>query len=195
MVVTSAPRPGRCDGAVSVAYSPKIHAAELSAFGGAELAAELSVVSADHLVCASDEGLRAIADSGVVAVLLPGTTLSLGKRDFARARFIIEAGGAIALATDCNPGSSMTESMQIIISLASMVMRMTPEEVLVAATINAACAVGMERSVGSLAVGKLCDLVVWDVDDYRAIPYHYGVNLAATVVKRGTVVSTRGHNV
>jgi imidazolonepropionase len=171
----------------------KLHADELSAFGGAELAAELSAVSADHLICASDEGLKAMADGGVVAVLLPGTTLSLGKREFARARFIIEAGGAIALATDCNPGSSMTESMQIIMALASMVMRMTPEEVLVAATINAASAVGMERSVGSLAVGKLCDLVLWEVDDYRAIPYHYGVNLAASVVKRGTVVSTRGH--
>ncbi len=172
----------------------KLHADELSAFGGAELAAELSAVSADHLVCASDEGLQAMADSGVMAVLLPGTTLSLGKREFARARFIIEAGGAIALATDCNPGSSMTESMQIIIALASMVMSMTPEEVLVAATINAACAVGMETSVGSLAVGKLCDLVLWEIDDYRAIPYHYGVNLAASVVKRGTVVSTRGHD-
>ncbi len=173
----------------------KLHADELNAFGGAELAAELSAVSADHLVCASDEGLRAMADGGVVAVLLPGTTLSLGKREFARARFMIEAGGAIALATDCNPGSSMTESMQIIIALASMVMSMTPEEALVAATINAASAVGMESSVGSLAVGKLCDLVLWEVNDYRAIPYHYGVNLTASVVKRGTVVSTRGHAV
>jgi imidazolonepropionase len=166
----------------------KLHADELHASGGAELAAELGAVSADHLVCASPEGIAAMAEAGVVAVLLPGTTLSLGKTRFAPAREMIEEGVPVALATDCNPGSSMTESMQIILSLASMMMRMTPEEGLVAATVNAAAAVGMADAVGSLAPGKLCDLVIWDVDDHRAIPYHYGVNLVRTVVKRGAVL-------
>lgn len=166
---------------------PKLHADELNAWGGAELAAELGAVSADHLVCASDEGIRAMAEAGVVAVLLPGTTLSLGKPDYARARKMLEEGVAVALATDCNPGSSMTESMQIIMSLAAMSLRMTPEEALVAATVNAACACGLEGA-GSVSAGGDCDVVVWEVDDYRAIPYHYGVNLVKAVVKRGEVV-------
>jgi imidazolonepropionase len=132
-----------------------------------------------------------MADAGVVAVLLPGTTLSLGKTDFAPARRMIEEGVAVALATDCNPGSSMTESMQIILSLASMMLRMTPEEALAAATVNAAAAVSMADRAGSIAVGKSCDLVIWEVDDFRAIPYHYGVNLARTVIKSGAVAHLR----
>ncbi len=171
--------------------APKIHADELHPSGGAELAAELGAASADHLVCVSERGIRALAAAGVPAVLLPGTTLSLGKTDFAPARTMIELGVPVALATDCNPGSSMTESMQIIISLASMMLRMTPAEAITAATVNAAVAVGAADEVGSIAPGKLCDLVIWEVDDHRAIPYHYGVNLARTVVKRGRVVVDR----
>jgi imidazolonepropionase len=167
---------------------PKIHADELHASGGAELAASVRARSADHLVCVSDEGIRALADAGVVAVLLPGTTLSLGSSRFAPARRMIESGVPVALATDCNPGSSMTESMQIIMSLASMALRMTPAEALCASTQNAAAAIGLSGEVGSLSPGKLADLVVWEVDDLRAIPYHYGVNLVSTVVKRGAVV-------
>jgi imidazolonepropionase len=170
---------------------PKLHADELHSGGGAELAAELGATSADHLVCVSDEGIAALAGAGVVAVLLPGTTLSLGKREFAPARKMIEAGVPVALATDCNPGSSMTESMQIILALASMSLAMTPAEALVAATVNAACAVGAGEVLGTLGPGKVCDLVVWEVDDYRAIPYHYGVNLVDAVVKRGEVVIDR----
>lgn len=170
---------------------PKLHADELHSGGGAELAAELGATSADHLVCASDAGISAMAEAGVVAVLLPGTTLSLGKRDFAPARKMVDAGVPVALATDCNPGSSMTESMQIILALASMMLRMTPEEALVAATVNSACAIGACDVLGSLTPGRQCDLVVWEVDDYRAIPYHYGVNLVDTVVKRGEVVGSR----
>jgi imidazolonepropionase len=170
---------------------PKLHADELHPGGGAELAAELGAASADHLVCASEEGVAALAAAGVVAVLLPGTTLSLGKRDFAPARKMIEAGVPVALATDCNPGSSMTESMQIILALASMALRMTPEEALVAATVNAAHALGAGDVLGALAPSRQCDLVVWEVDDYRAIPYHYGVNLVETVVKCGEVVTSR----
>ena len=105
---------------------------------------------------------------------------------------MIDAGVPVALATDCNPGSSMTESMQIILALASMMLRMTPAEALVAATVNAAAALRADGVVGSLTPGRGCDLVVWEVDDYRAIPYHYGVNLVASVVKRGEVVVSRG---
>lgn len=167
---------------------PKLHADELHPSGGAELAAELRARSADHLVCVSDRGIRALADAGVTAVLLPGTTLSLGSTAYAPARRMIDEGVAVALATDCNPGSSMTESMQIIVSLASMMLRMTPAEAIVAATANAAHAVAAGDDVGSLTPGSLADLVVWEVDDHRAIPYHYGVNLVRTVVKRGRIV-------
>jgi imidazolonepropionase len=167
---------------------PKIHADEFHASGGAELAASVGAVSADHLVCASEEGIQALARKGVTAVLLPGTTLSLGKTRFASARRMIAAGVPVALATDCNPGSSMTESMQIIIALASMMLRMTPAEAITAATVNAAAALGRDGEVGSLTPGRQCDLVLWEVDDYRAIPYHYGVNLVKSVVKRGRVV-------
>jgi len=171
---------------------PKLHADELHPFGAAELAAELGAASADHLVCVSDDGVAALAASGVVAVLLPGTTLSLGHTEFAPARKMIEAGVPVALATDCNPGSSMTESMQIILALASMMLRMTPAEALVAATVNAAAALRAGDVLGSLTPGRQCDLVIWEVDDYRAIPYHYGVNLVAAVVKRGEMVVSRG---
>ena len=171
---------------------PKLHADELHPFGAAELAAELGAASADHLVCVSDDGVTALAASGVVAVLLPGTTLSLGHTEFAPARKMIEAGVPVALATDCNPGSSMTESMQIILALASMMLRMTPAEALVAATVNAAAALRAGDVLGSLTPGRQCDLVIWEVDDYRAIPYHYGVNLVAAVVKRGEMVVSRG---
>ena len=171
---------------------PKLHADELHAAGGGELAAELKAASADHLVCVSDDGIAALAASGVVAVLLPGTTLSLGHTAFAPARKMIEAGVPVALATDCNPGSSMTESMQIILALASMMLRMTPEEALVAATVNAAAALRAGDVLGSLTPGRQCDVVIWEVDDYRAIPYHYGVNLVAAVVKRGSVVVSHG---
>jgi len=174
--------------AASRGLRPKLHADELHASGGGELAAEVGAISGDHLVFVSDAGIRAMADAGVVAVLLPGTTLSLGKRDFAPARKLVDAGVPVALATDCNPGSSMTESMQIIVSLASMVMRLTPAEALVAATANSAAALGRSDSVGSIEPGKLADLIVWEVDDYRAIPYHYGVNLTNMVIKRGAVV-------
>jgi imidazolonepropionase len=170
---------------------PKVHADELHASGGARLAASVGAASADHLVCVSEPGIAALADAGVVAVLLPGTSLSLGARRFAPARALIEAGVPVALATDMNPGSSMTESMQIVMALASMALRMTPAEALTAATANAAEAVGAGSDAGALEAGKLADVLVWDLDDHRAIPYHYGVNLVRSVVKRGVVVRPR----
>jgi imidazolonepropionase len=171
--------------------APKVHADELHASGGAELAASVCAASADHLVCVTDRGATALAAAGVVAVLLPGTSLSLGGARFAPARALIEAGVPVALATDMNPGSSMTESMQIVMALASMALRMTPAEALTAATVNAAEAVGAAGDAGTLEVGKLADAVVWEVDDHRAVPYHYGVNLVRSVVRRGAVVRPR----
>ncbi|MBM3306712.1 MAG: imidazolonepropionase [Candidatus Eisenbacteria bacterium] len=171
--------------------APKVHADELHASGGAELAAEVRALSADHLVRVTDRGVAALAAADVVAVLLPGTSLSLGATRFAPARALIEAGVPVALATDMNPGSSMTESMQIVMALASMALRMTPAEVLTAATVNAAAAVGLAGDVGTLEPGRLADAVVWEVDDHRAIPYHYGVNLARSVVRKGVVVRPR----
>lgn len=179
------------EAARSSGMEPKLHADELHSSGGAELAAELGARSADHLVCVSEDGISALADAGVVAVMLPGTTLSLGGSAYAPARRLVDAGVPLALATDCNPGSSMTESMQIIMSLASMALKITPAEALAAATVNAAYACGVEREAGTLEVGKACDLVVWEVDDHRAIPYHYGVNLVRQVVAGGTVVRDR----
>lgn len=171
--------------------APKVHADELHASGGAELAASVGAASADHLVCVSERGAAALAAAGVVAVLLPGTSLSLGGARFAPARALIEAGVPVALATDMNPGSSMTESMQIVMALASMALGMTPAEALTAATANAAAAVGVGGDAGTLEPGKLADVIVWEVDDHRAIPYHYGVNLVRSVVRRGAVVRPR----
>jgi imidazolonepropionase len=171
--------------------APKVHADELHASGGAELAAAVGAASADHLVCVSERGMAALAAAGIVAVLLPGTSLSLGAKRFAPARALIRAGVPVALATDMNPGSSMTESMQIVLALASMTLRMTPAEALTAATANAAEAVGVGRETGTLECGKLADALVWEVDDHRAIPYHYGVNLVRSVVRRGVVVRPR----
>ena len=175
--------------------APKLHADELHASGGAELAAAVGAVSADHLVCVSDRGIEGLAAAGVVAVLLPGTTLSLGSTRYAPARKLVDAGVPVALATDMNPGSSMTESMQIVMSLASMMLRLTPAEALTAATVNAAHAVRAGAEAGSLEPGKLADVVVWEVDDHRAIPYHYGVNLVRSVVKRGRVVPSGGASI
>ncbi len=170
-----------------VGLRPKLHADEFADTGGAELAARVGAVSADHLLRVSDAGIRALARAGVIGVLLPGTALTLGVPSYAPARALIAAGVPVALATDFNPGSCFTESMQIVIALACMQMRMTPAEALVAATVNAAHAIGRAHRVGSLRPGKQADLVVWDAPGYRHLAYHFGVNLARSVVKRGRV--------
>lgn len=172
--------------AVKVGLKLKFHADELASTGGAELAASLGAVSADHLVYISDTGIKALADSGTVAVLLPGTSYSLGSRKYAPARKMIESGVIVALSTDCNPGSNNSESLAMMISLAAVQMKMTAAEGLSAVTVNAARAIG-RNDIGVLAPGKLADLVIWDAADVRELPYHYGVNLARTVVKRGEV--------
>ncbi len=170
-------------------FKLKLHADEIVSLGGAELAAEMDAASADHLGAISRKGIRTLAKGDTVAVLLPGTTFFINLDNYAPADKLKEAGVPIALSTDCNPGSSMTESMQIIQTLACLYLDMTPAEALTASTLNAACAIDRADRVGTLEPGKQADLVVWDCDDYRAIAYHYGVNLARTVIKKGKVVA------
>ncbi|MEJ2668233.1 MAG: imidazolonepropionase [Deinococcales bacterium] len=171
--------------------TPKLHADELADSGGAGLAAELDAASADHLVYASTDGLARMADAGVPAVLLPGTTFSLMGSRYAPARAMIDGGVPVALATDANPGSSPTESMQMILNLACLQLRLSPEEAIVAATINAAHALGLGAEVGSIEVGKRADLVLYDAPSYAYLAYHYGTNLAASVIAGGRVAWRR----
>jgi imidazolonepropionase len=165
----------------------KVHADELSPFGGAELAARLGAVSADHLLCVSDAGIDALAKAGTVAALLPGTAFFLGL-PYAPARKLIERGVRVALASDCNPGTCPTENLPLIGAMACAQMKMLPREVVSALTHNAAIAVGRADRMGSLEVGKQADLAIFDVPDYRHLFYHFGVNHVWRVVKRGRVV-------
>jgi imidazolonepropionase len=165
----------------------KIHADEIVQFGGAELSAELGAVSADHLLQASDVGIVGMAQSGVIATLLPGTAFSL-REAYARGRFMIDTGCAVALASDLNPGSCFTESIPLIVALATLYMGITPEEAITALTINGAAAVGRADAIGSIDVGKKGDLVILEFPSYRFIPYHIGVSTIEKVIKGGTVV-------
>ncbi len=165
----------------------KIHADEMSPLGGAELAAELGAVSADHLLHVSPEGIERLARAGVVAVLLPMTAFSL-REPYAPARAILEAGGRVALATDFNPGSCYSESIPLLSALGAVALGLSAEEIVAALTIHAAAALGIAGTVGSLEVGKQGDLVVLDAPSYRHLPYRLGVNLVETVVKRGRIV-------
>ncbi len=166
---------------------PKIHADEIEPYGGAELAAEVGAVSADHLLKASERGIRALAEKGVVAVLLPGTAFFM-MAESADGRRMIDAGVPVALSTDCNPGSSPTVSMPLIMNLGCLKMGMTPAEVLTAATINAAHAIRRGREIGSIEEGKKADLVLFDVPNYMSLQYAFGVNHVHTVIKGGEVV-------
>jgi imidazolonepropionase len=168
----------------------KIHADEMTPLGGTELAVELGAISADHLLYASDAGIQKMAEAGVVATLLPGTAFSL-KEPYARARFMIDCGCAVALATDFNPGSCFSESIPLIFSLATIYMGMSPEEAVTALTINGAAAIGREKKVGSLDVGKSGDVILLEFPSYRYIPYHIGVNCVETVIKKGQIVADR----
>ena len=172
---------------------PKLHADELADVGAASLAAEVGATSADHLLRASDEGLDAMARAGVIAVLLPGTPLTLGL-PFAPARRMIERGVAVALATDFNPGTSMSSSMALTLTLAVTQMRLSPAEAWMAATANAAFAVGEGATVGRLQPGYQADLCLFDTDDHRHIPYHYSHDHVHAVVKRGRVVIDEGQH-
>jgi len=169
----------------------RLHADQLTLCGGGELAAELHAATADHLEWIDDAGIRTLADANVIAVLLPGAVFNLGLTRYAPARRMIETGLAVAMATDFNPGSSPTPSMQMALSIACTQMRMTPAEAIVAATINAAYSLACGDRIGSLETGKQADLVVFDCPDYRQIPYFFGINHARTVIKRGRVVADR----
>lgn len=173
--------------AAEAGLDPKIHADELSDLGGARLAAEVGAVSADHLLCSSDEGLSAMAATGTMAVLLPGTALFLGL-PYARARRMIDLGVAVALATDFNPGTSPTYSMPMVVALGCIGMRLDPAEAIAAATINAAHAIRAAEEVGSLEPGKAADVVLLDLRDYRELPMAFGANPVHMVIKRGRVV-------
>lgn len=165
----------------------KLHADEIVRLGGAELAAELGAVSADHLLQASDEGIKKMAEAGVIATVLPGTAYSL-KEPFARARDMIDMGAAVALATDFNPGSCFTESIPLIFSLATLKMGMTTEEAITALTLNGAAAVDRADKIGSIDVGKMGDVVVHEFPSYRFLPYHIGVSTVEKVVKNGRMI-------
>ncbi|MBW2341330.1 MAG: imidazolonepropionase [Deltaproteobacteria bacterium] len=167
----------------------KIHADEVYDLGGAGLAAELRATSAEHLLAASDENLRAMAKQGVIGVLLPGTAYFL-RKTYAPARKMVDLGVPVALATDCNPGSSYTESMPFVFGLAVLNMNLSVGEALVAATLNAAYAVGMGKEVGSLDVGKSADFLLLDGDSPAILAYHAGVSPVAEVYKRGELVAT-----
>jgi imidazolonepropionase len=172
-------------------FGLKIHADELARSGGGLLAAELSCVSADHLVHATFEEIAALRAAGVVAVVLPGTSFTL-HQPYAPAREMLAGGLEVALATDFNPGTCYCENMQQMISLACQEMRLTPAQALRAATRGGAGAVGLRDVVGSLAPGKSCDLVVLDAASRHELPYHFGVNLAALVVVGGRLVARDG---
>jgi imidazolonepropionase len=170
---------------------PKIHADEIEPYEGAELAAEVGAISADHLLRASENGMLAMAKKGVVGVLLPGTAYFL-MAESANGRKMIDLGVPVALSTDCNPGSSPTVSLPFIMNLACLKMGMTPAEVLTAATINAAHAINRGKEIGSLEVGKKADLTIFNVENYMKLQYSYGVNHTHTVVKNGHVVVRGG---
>lgn len=168
----------------------KIHADEIVSLGGAELAAELKCVSADHLLAASDEGLQALADAGTIATLLPGTAFNLNA-EFANARNMIDKGVAVALSTDYNPGSCPTENIQLIMTLSSLKMMMTPEEVITGVTINAAAALDIHDQVGSLQKGKKADIAIFDAPNLPYMIYHFGINHTHKVIKNGKVIFTK----
>jgi imidazolonepropionase len=177
-----------CRAAAGFGLEPRVHADELTDLGGAAMAARLRARTADHLLCAGDDGIRQMAAAGVIAVLLPGTAYFLHMQRYARAREMIAAGVPVALATDYNPGSCMTESLPLILNLACTQMRMLPAEAITAATINAAWAIGEEDCAGSLEVGKQADILILDAPTHEHLCYHFGVNLVETVVKNGKVV-------
>lgn len=170
----------------------KLHADEIVQLGGAELAAELGATSADHLLHASDEGIKAMADKKVIATLLPTTAFCL-KEPFARARMMIDKGGAVALGTDFNPGSGFTNSIPLMFALATIYMDMSIEEAISAMTINGAAAIGRAETIGSIDKGKKGDLVILEYPSYKFLPYNTGVNIVETVIKDGNIVYKKSY--
>ena len=161
---------------------PKLHADEIHPIGGSQLAGELGAVSAEHLIVCPEEGMDSMARSGVIACLLPCTSLYLGA-SFAPARRLVEKGVAIAIATDFNPGSCPCLNLQLAMSLGCLYYRLTPEEVLTAVTLNGAAAMGLAGRLGSVEPGKQCDLALWDAPDLNYLCYRMGSNLCTSVIK------------
>lgn len=168
-------------------FGLKIHADEIDELGGSQLAGELGAVSAEHLIATGERGMEALARGGVIAALLPCTSLYLNK-SFARARDMIARGIPVAVATDFNPGSCPSLNIGLCMTMAYLKYRMTPEEILSAVTINAACAVNRGGSTGTIEPGKKADMVIWNAEDMEMLCYRMGSNLAGTVIKNGAIV-------
>ena len=174
--------------AKELGFKIRFHADELEPIGGAELAAEIGAMSADHLVAISDEGIRKLKEASVIPILLPATTFSLGLTKYAPARKMIDAGLPVALATDFNPGSCNCDSQQLVASLACLQMKMLPAEAVNAITINAAHSLERGKLIGSLEVGKQADVIILDMPTYQYLPYHLGSNTVETVIKKGKII-------
>ncbi|MEA2103964.1 MAG: imidazolonepropionase [Candidatus Cloacimonadota bacterium] len=175
--------------AKELGFKIRMHADELEPIGGAELAAEIGAISADHLVAISDNGITAMKNANVFPILLPGTTFSLGLKNYAPARKMIAAGLPVALATDFNPGSCNCDSMQTVISLACLQMKMLPAEAIAASTRNAALSLEIGDKIGTLEKGKQADILIMDMPSYRYLPYHLGSNCVKTVIKNGKIIN------
>lgn len=170
---------------------PRVHAEQLARTGATQLAVALRAASADHLEQVTRADIKKLAQSAVVATLLPGASLSLGLSRLAAARALIDAGAIVALATDFNPGTSPTPNMQMILTLACSLLRMTPAEAIAAATINAAYSLRRADRIGSLEPGKQADVIIMGLPDYREIPYYFGVNHCEMTIKRGRIILRR----
>jgi imidazolonepropionase len=173
---------------------PRLHAEQLSRTGATQLGVKLGAASCDHLEHVNKADVRALAKSDTVATLLPGCDFHVGLKKYAPARELIDAGAIVALATDYNPGTSPTVSMPMILSLACTQLRMTPAEAISAATLNAAYALRRDKRIGSLEVGKQADLAVFDAEDYREIPYYFGMNKCWMTMKKGQVIVSAQRN-
>ena len=173
--------------AKEIGYKLKIHADEIESLGGAELAAKLGCVSADHLMAASDEGIKMMAENNVVANILPATSFNLNK-NYADCRKMIDMGAIVSLSSDYNPGSCPSENLQLVMQLGCLHLKMTPNEVLTAVTINAAYAIDRADKIGSIEVGKNADFVVVDARNVEYLMYHFGINHTKKVYKNGNLV-------
>ncbi len=175
--------------AQELGFGLRVHADEFANLGAAALAAELGAASADHLMVTRRDEMQAMARANVAAVLLPGTTFGLGKTNFADGRAFIEENVPVALGSDINPGTCWCEAMSFVIALACRYAKLTPAQAIVAATLNGAYSLGIAEHVGSLAPGKIADVLIADVPDYRHLAYRFGANPIETVIKRGRVIS------
>lgn len=177
------------EAASDLGFGLKLHADEFVGLGGTALAVSLDAVSVDHLVTTPETDIKSLGQGNTVAVSLPATPFGLGHKEYTPAKAILAAGGILALATDCNPGTSWCESMQMVMALACRYMGLTQAQALVASTLNAAYAIGRGEEIGSLASGKQADILILDTSDYRQLGYRYGTNLVKTVIKKGEVVA------